>query len=417
MELSDQTNLASSATPAMEPLVLSFPLDDEASKKFSETSRYGQLRLRKRIDSGVWYAFYKHPRTGKIVERTLGTTLKKEALTQAIQWSAQLTNKRAGIADGTVPIKMLFAEYSKAIKGRKADETLKRLASSQHMLERWIEEHHPEIKLVKHFSPSIVRDFQNYRVNTHGVSKRTADNDVANLHTVFKWGEREGLVSKSPFDYSKHGTVQLYDEPQPDRDTYTELEYGRLVKAADLAGDFLIRDMIIVLADTGLRFGELQHLTPEALHWETSLPHIDIRARNGWKPKDPKEKKKIPMTPAVIEVLKRREAESDGGFLFHNREGNKVAENHSLERLKEYFPVAGIRPGRRLFWHSWRNHFVVRCLDANIPVHHIMRWTGHDSVAMVLHYAEARTSDQASFTEFGKLPTRGKNEEVVFSLS
>ena len=40
--------------------------------------------------------------------------------------------------------------------------------------------------------------------------------------------------------------------------------------------------MIVVLADTGMRFGELAHLTPEASRWDTEPPHIDIRARNGW---------------------------------------------------------------------------------------------------------------------------------------
>jgi integrase len=352
-----------------------------------------------------------------MAERTLGTTLKKEALTQAVQWSAQLTNKKAGVADGTAPIRILFEEYVRAIKGRKAGETLKRIASSRHMLERWLGETHPEVRLVKHITPSIVREFQDHRVANKGVAKRTADNDVANLHTVFKWGEREGLVSKSPFDYSKHGTVQLYDEPQPELDTYSEADYGRLVEESERVGDLLIRDMIVVLADTGMRFGELQHLTPEALHWDTNPPHIDIRARNGWKPKDPKEQKRIPMTAAVVEVLKRREASSDGGLLFHNREGNLIAENHTRDRLKKLFPAAGIKPGRRLHWHSWRNHFVLRCLNAGIAVHHVMRWTGHDSVGMVLHYAEAKTSYQAGFTEFGKLPTRGKNEEVVFSQS
>jgi integrase len=414
MELSDQTSVAPSTTPATGPLP--FPLD-HGTRKFSDSFRFGQLRLRKRADSGIWYAVYKHPRTGKMVERTFGTNLKKEALTQAGQWSAQLTNKKAGVADGTAPITLLFEEYAKAIKGRKASETLKRIASSRHMLERWIVEHHPEIRLARHLTPSIVREFQDHRVDDQGVSKRTADNDVANLHTVFRWGEREGLVAKSPFDYSKHGTVQLYDEPQPELDTYSDADYRRLVEEAERMGDLLIRDMIIVFADTGMRFGELQHLTSDALHWDTSPPHIDIRARNGWKPKDPKEKKRIPMSVAVTEVLKRRETTSNGGLLFQNREGKLIAENHTRDRLKKLFPAAGIKSGRRLHWHSWRNHFVLRCLNAGIAVHHIMRWTGHDSVGMVLHYAEAKTSDQASFTEFGKLSTRGKNGEVVFSQS
>ena len=398
------------AAPIIEPLRLS-PAPEPEKKKFSVTMRYGQLRLRQRADSGVWYAIYKHPRSGKLVERTLTTNLKKEAYRQADILSAQLTSNKVGIADGSVPITMLFEEYFRAIKGRKAPETIKRIESSWHMFEPWLSENHPEANRVKHLTPSIVREYQSHRVDVAGVAKRTADNDVSNLHTVFKWGEREGLVAKSPFDYSQHGTVDLYDEPQSEPDTYSEEEYNKLVKEAERVDDLLIRDMIIVFADTGMRFGELQNLTAEALRWETNPPHIDIRARNGWKPKDPKEKKRIPMSPSVIEVLKRRSGTSDGGLLFRNREGNPIAENHSRDRLKRLFPAVEIKQGRRLHWHSWRNHFVIRCLDAGIPVHHVMGWTGHDSVAMVLHYANARTGDRVAFSEFEKLPKRGKYGE------
>ncbi len=123
------------------------------------------------------------------------------------------------------------------------------------------------------------------------------------------------------------------------------------------------------------------------------------------------------MTAAVVEVLRRRVDASDGGLLFRNGAGHLIAENHTRERFKAMFPAVGIKPERRLHWHSWRNHFIQRCLNAGVAVHHVMRWTGHDSVGMVLHYAEAKNGDQTGFTEFGKLPSRGKNGETAFSSS
>lgn len=268
-----------------------------------------------------------------------------------------------------------------------------------------MEKYHPEFKLVKHLKPSVIRDFQKYRLVEQGVAKRTVDNDVTNLHTIFKWGEREGLVERSPFNYSsKSGTVRLYDEPQKDRDTYSVEEYIRLIKEAERIGDILIRDMIVVYANTGLRWGELAHLTAKALFWDNDPPYIDIRARDGWVPKDPNEVKQIPMTDLVAEVLRRRSATAKGGYLFQNGAGNIIAENHTRDKLKSLFPAVGISPDRRLHWHSWRNFFVISRLDAGEPVNRIMQWTGHDSAAMVLHYAKARSKVLEGVSKFKELP-------------
>lgn len=381
--------------------------------------KHGRVRLLKRADNGFWYAKYRLPDSSKWVEKSLRSSLLKDAETFADHLHTQIVNKTLGIADGSAPIATLFEKYFTAQTGHIADESVKRFMSSRHNLEKWLEEFHPDIKLVKHLKPSIVRDFQIYRVEKQGVSKRTVDNDITNLHTFFKWGEREGLVEKSPFNYSaNNGSVRLYGEPQKDRDTYSKDEYKLLIQEAERTGDILIKDMIVVLADTGLRFGELANLTSKALQWEHETPYIDIRARNGWTPKDPKEIKQIPMTEVVAEVLKRRDSKSKGSYLFKNGAGNQIAENHTRDRLKNLFPAVGITPDRRLHWHSWRNFFVICRLDAGEPVNRIMQWTGHDSAAMVLHYAKARANRLEGVTKFkNSSPAWGNNEKVPFSAS
>jgi integrase len=123
------------------------------------------------------------------------------------------------------------------------------------------------------------------------------------------------------------------------------------------------------------------------------------------------------VSDAVMEVLKRRAIDSHGGLLFPNENGNKIAENHSRDRLKRLFSAVGIASTRRLHWHSWRNHFIIRCLDGGLGVHHIMKFTGHDSVRMVMRYADARTKENG-FKAFKLLPPRqGRNGETANSLS
>lgn len=368
--------------------------------KYTESVRYGRIRLMKREDNGYWYAKYRLPDSPKWIEKSLHTALRRDAEKHADVLNSQIINRSLGVADGTIPVTMLLDKFFGAMRGHLNYESEKRFMSSRHMFERWIAEFHPEVKLVKHLHPSLVREYQAYRV-AEGAAKRTVDNDVTNLHTIFRWGEREGLVAKSPFNYSmKSGSVRLYDEPQKKRDTYSVEEYRRLVEEAEKKGDLLIRDMIIVFADTGLRFGELANLTVDALCWTNVPPYIDIRARHGWTPKDPKEQKQIPMTPLVQEVLRRRVGKAKRGLLFPNRNGKVIAENHSRDRLKSLFEAVGISADRRLHWHSWRNYFVLRRLDDGEPIQRIMSWTGHDSESMVIHYAKAQAKEKEGVADF-----------------
>ena len=380
-------------------------------KKYLESIKYGRVLLLKRRDNEYWYVKYRLPDSPKWIERSLKTSLKRDAEKHADHLNAQIVNKSLGVADGSALIAILFERYFTAENWRISLESVKRFTSSRHNLERWLVLKYPDIKLIKHLKPSLVREFQNYRLDESGSSMRTGNNDITNLHTIFKWGEREGLVAKSPFCYSNKmgGTVRLWKLPKTNPDTYSKAEYALLVQAADQAGDILIRDLIIVLADTGLRFGELSHLTAKSLFWDNDPPYIDIRARDGWKPKDPDEIKQVPMTVPVQEVLRRRQAKAGRSYLFKNEAGNHIAENHTLERLKSYFPAVGITPDRHLYWHRWRNYFVIRRLEDGEPVHRVMQWTGHDSESMVLRYAKALSKRLEGVAGFkNQIPSMGK---------
>jgi integrase len=382
----------------------------EKIPKHSQTARHGHVWLGKRQASGIWYAQYKHPVSGKYVQRSLGTTIKKEALTIAAERSSQLTNRSLGQADGSAPLSLLFDEFFKARKPHLKKESQKKLLTAKRHLERWLDLEAPHVKKVGQITPAMARKLQRFRLSNDGVNKWTADNTITDLHTIFAWGQNEGTVGKNPFSYAKGANLQLNLSKKKREHhaansvfTYVADEYVALVAEAKRRGWELIHDIIIVLASTGMRFGELANLVPEALVWGAEIPYIDIRARNDWSPKDPDEIKKVPMSPEVQTILKRRERESGGGYLFTNTVGNRVAENHSLVKFKKLFTAVGIVPERRLHWHSWRNYFVIRCLDANIAVHIIMLWTGHDSAKMVLHYARARMQETTGFAEFRKL--------------
>lgn len=384
----------------------------EKHKKYSDSDRFGRVWLGKRADSEIWYLKYRLPQTGKTRERSTGTTSKKDALRLADITNGQLFNQRMGTADGTTQIDSLFQQFIDAKTGRVKPKTVKRLETTIASFKTWLASHHPECIQARHLTANIVRQFQADR-KVSGLSLRSVNNDVMNLHTIFLWGIREGLVAKSPADYSRKGNIDRFKVPKSPKDVYTEAEVLALIAQAEKDGDLLTRDLIIVFAGTGMRFEELAHLKPTCLFWDGPTPLIDIRAQKGWEPKDPTEQKRIPMLPEVEEVMRRRCADclSVDEYVFKNKVGGKVHVNRSRERLQRLFPKVGIDSKRRLHWHSFRNYFIIQCLSKGVAVNAVMSWTGHDSASMVLHYAKAIRLE-TTLTEFRKLTeVRGKSGE------
>lgn len=379
-----------------------------ANKKYSSTLRHGHVWLGKRSDSGIWYIKYQNPRKATpsnphpYQERSLGTTIRNDAIKRADQINIQILNREMGVADGTIPIRKLFESFETAKVHHLRPEGMKRLRSSKNVFLRWLDKYHPEVTKAKDVDMHLVRDFQSYRLG-EGKAKRTIDNDITNLHSVFRWAKIEKLVPESPFDYSRHSNVSLFKEPCTPKEVYSKAEYDALVAAAEAKGDLLIRDLIILLANTGMRFGEAARLVPTSLLWERTPPVIEIRAHNDWAPKDKHEIKTPPMTDQVQEILRKRESEANGEFLFQNSVGNQVAANKTRERLQSLFPEVGIDPARRLHWHSWRNYFILKCVNAHVSPAAIMGWVGHDCIDMVMEYINVRENAGAFAAEFQKI--------------
>ena len=206
--------------------------------------------------------------------------------------------------------------------------------------------------------------------------------------------------------------------PKP---VYTRAERNALVAEAERRGDILIRDLIILFAHTGLRFKEGAELTPASLRCDGRRPSIVVRAvergrrqqrgrREIWSPKHSIEVKCIPMT-AEVERMMRKRSRRCKGYLFQNRAGNKIAGNKTLERLKALFPAVDIDlKTRPLNWHSFRRYFVKTNVEAGVPLHAIMKMTGHDTVQMALEYLNADFDDAVRGIERLEAYLNGEDE-------
>ncbi len=94
---------------------------------------------------------------------------------------------------------------------------------------------------------------------------RTVKNYATAVGSMFAWGQRRQppLVADNPFACGRNGLLRIVGGPTPTQaeeeryQTYTPEQVEALVRQALAAGDVQIAHLIVFLAETGLRFGEL----------------------------------------------------------------------------------------------------------------------------------------------------------------
>jgi site-specific recombinase XerD len=167
---------------------------------------------------------------------------------------------------------------------------------------------------------------------------------------------------------------------------------------------------LTILADTGMRVGELRHLT-----WsDVDLPAnvLRIRAKDDWVPKSGDERA-IPMTPRVrklVEHMPRR-----GRWVVASRPtsrypevGRQLSERRLLQALKRVLKRLNLEG----HLHTFRHSFISRCLMKGIPEAVVRDVVGHvDSEILKLYTHIASQESQAAIHKFARAtPAEGTTD-------
>jgi integrase len=161
-----------------------------------------------------------------------------------------------------------------------------------------------------------------------------------------------------------------------------------------------LADVILALAHTGLRIGELVGLRWSDIDYEENLirvvndsPGAAARPSGRRRTKNRRDRT-IPIHSTLRTALLAMDRRSDGR-VFHGPLGGKLKADtvrtilirDVIEQLKAKFPSA---PGERGFEHgrvhSFRHYFCSVAVNAGVPVTVLMEWLGHRNSTMVRHY-------------------------------
>lgn len=325
----------------------------------------------------TWHANYQHE--GSQRRRSLKTRSKKEARRLAVLLEAELLQGRHRPGVDPPAIAEAVHEYLEYIAAE--DRSAKTLVKYRFVLGRLKElAARAGAARLDEVGPALLDRYRRERIAA-GAAAKTIYTELTIVRQLTKFAVSRGRLASDPLA----GMKLRKPKPMP-QPCWTLAEVVRILEASREPQ----RAAYTLLAETGMRIGELQHLTWSDVDFEHGLIHV--RPKAGWKPKSG-DARAVPMSPrarAVLEGLPRRwrwvltAATRPGG----PAGPAQISERRLLRLLKKLLGRLGLAG----HLHTFRHAFISRALTSGVPEAIVRQWVGHvdpDVIRMYTHVADA----------------------------
>ena len=317
--------------------------------------------------TGFWYAAFNDG--VKRQRLTLGVKTKAEAETAVKLLDAPRVVREVKTSDAPVTwtaFRQLYLDYKQ--QQGKAPRTIVRYRGSLEAFGRFLGS--KGILAISDISLAVLEAYTPFRTKKEECDVKTAYNDALVIKNALKWGSR---ASRGYFKINPALDWETPEPVKPKRRCYTTEEVAKLETGVR---DWL-KPIVITLAWTGMRIGELIHLRWQDLDFTQKIIHI--RMREDWKPKG-RADRTVPMHPKVEAVLK---AQPVGVYVFSGGKGGRVKENFALKCLKTDQGKLKMTLGDL---HGFRRFFATTMLKAGVNVDTVRQWGGWKSLETMLRY-------------------------------
>lgn len=195
-------------------------------------------------------------------------------------------------------------------------------------------------KLIGEILRSDLEQYQLTRKDA-GLSPATINQHVRHLKAFFEWCVGEGWIVSNPAQRIK--MLRLIKTKRLSLSLVTLTEFLRWL---DEAGEDFYADLLRLIANTGMRSGEVLHLRPEDVDLDAGLAWTMCRAEYTTKDR---EERKIPLNQLSRDILRRRILASGGGPLFIGTNGRGKGKiphvcsvAHAVNRLAKRANIPGL---------------------------------------------------------------------------
>ena len=167
----------------------------------------------------------------------------------------------------------IIDQFKKELEQKgKSNNTIKAYISDIEKFKIWLKETFDEEFSPENITTPDIVDYKSYLLNIKKRKASTVNRRLASLSAFLNWCEKEELINKNPIK-EVEGIKEIQTAPK----ALNELELKRLIREA--YKDKNIRNIAIieVLANTGLRVGELISLTLDDISISPRKGHLTVR--------------------------------------------------------------------------------------------------------------------------------------------
>jgi integrase len=208
------------------------------------------------------------------------------------------------------------------------------------------------------------------------VSPRTINYELRVLFTFFQWAVRRNYLFLNPA-----ATVERFRIPKRAIPKFMTSEELKKFFGACSDDD---RRLFMSILLTGMRKGEVEHLTWSDISFDLGVIFIQEKPEMKWKPKT--DERLIPISPMLMELLLMQyQNRRNDTLVFPNQSGN--IDTHILERLKRICRKAGIKQSTV---HALRHSFGAHLRMAGASLADIGDLLGHRDLATTQIYAKVQ---------------------------
>ena len=282
-----------------------------------------------------------------------------------------------------------FDEFEQAlVEEGKSPLTVKNYLSDLKHFATWFEGTNGEALAPQRITLLDVRAYKSHLMTVRKFKPATVNRRLASLSRYCRWAKKQGLMQNDPTDEVK-GVSQVKAAPK----ALGRLELRRLLREVHKSG--VGRDIAIVevLANTGLRVGELAKLTLDDLELSARKGKLTVRSGKGNKYRE------VPLNADARRALRAYLGlwPQDGDrALFLGQRGNGLTSSAIWRVVKKY----GQRAGLEISPHTLRHTFGTRLVRRKgIDLVTVAAMMGHESLETTAIYTQPSEEDMAEAVE------------------